>query len=192
MNYKPIRILHYIGSLNTGGSQAMIMEIYRNIDKTKIQFDFIVDRKNELKFEEEIKNLGGKVYKLNCFFKGNNFLEYRRQWNDFFKTHTEYKIIHCHVRSTASIVISIAKNYNLKTICHCHSTSNGKGIKGLIKNILQFPARWKSDYLFACSQEAGRWMYGKKEFTILKNSINSEKFLYNSNIRAKQLVWLED
>lgn len=43
-----IRVLHMIGSLNVGGSQAMIMNLYRNIDRTKVQFDFVVDRHEEL------------------------------------------------------------------------------------------------------------------------------------------------
>lgn len=182
-----IRILHMIGSLNIGGSQTMIMNIYRNIDKDKVQFDFIVDHEKELYFADEIKELGGKIYFMPRF-KGTNLIELIKSWNKFFKEHPEYKIIHSHVRSYASIFLAIAKKNGLYTIIHSHSTSNGRGIKSLIKKILQFPLRYQVDYFFACSKEAGKWLYGRKiintdKFRELNNCIDIEKYLPNEEIR---------
>lgn len=172
-----------IGSLNNGGSQAMIMNLYRNIDRTKIQFDFIIDREDEIFFADEIKSMGGRIYIL-PIFKGINFFEFTTSWREFFENHTEYKIIHGHVRSTASIYLSIAKKFGLKTIAHSHNISSGKGFSALVKNVLQFPIRFKVDQLFACSLEAGEWLFGKKavkssKFKIIKNAIDSKKYKFD-------------
>lgn len=182
-----IRILHMIGSLNIGGSQTMIMNIYRNIDKDKIQFDFIVDHENELYFADEIKKMGGKIYFMPRF-TGTNIIKIVRSWNEFFKKHPEYNIIHSHVRSYASIFLAIAKKNGLYTIIHSHSTSNGNGIKSFIKKILQFPLRYQADYFFACSEEAGKWLYGSKiintnKFKELNNCIDIERYLPNEETR---------
>ncbi len=185
---EPIRILQYIGSLNIGGSQTMIMNVYRNIDRKKIQFDFIIDRKNEKHFAKEIESLGGRVYVFDEYFNGKNYFKFKRQWTDFFKSHPEYKIIHCHVRSVASIVLKIAKKNGLKTICHSHSISNGKGMKGAAKRLLQKKIKNCSDYYFACSRKAAEWLFGlkianSKDCIILNNAIEADKYCFNQKYR---------
>ncbi|MBQ8985568.1 glycosyltransferase [Candidatus Saccharibacteria bacterium] len=187
---EPIRILQYIGSLETGGSQSMIMNIYRNIDRSKVQFDFVVDRKdkNDLFYKDEIESLGGKVYVFDEYFKGYNYFAFARQWREFFKKHPEYKIIHCHVRSVASIVLKVAKRNGLVTICHSHNTSNGKGIKAVAKKMLQSKIHKNCDYYFACSRDAAEWLYGDKiaksdKCIILNNAIEVDKYRFNQNYR---------
>lgn len=187
MTSKKVRILQYIGNLNIGGSQAMIMELYRNIDRDKIQFDFIVDKKNDLYFADEIRKMGGYIHILPNYI-GKNHLEFKKAWNNFFIEHPEYKVIHAHVRSTASIVLKIAKKHGLSTISHSHSTSNGKGISSLVKKVYQYRIRYIADYFMGCSKDSAIWLFGKKiansnKCFILNNAINTEKFLFNMKIR---------
>lgn len=188
-----IRVLHMIASLGIGGTQAMIMNLYRKIDRSKIQFDFIIDHSESPKhtyFADEIKKLGGKIYVMPTF-KGSNILEIVKAWNQFFKEHREYAILHNHVRSYACIYLPIAKKYGLKIIAHSHSTSNGKGINGAIKDIMQYPVRYIADYFFACSEVAGRWMFGenivknKQNYKIVKNAIDVVNFKYNREYDAE-------
>lgn len=186
-NNECIRILHVFGELNRGGAETMIMNLYRNIDRKNIQFDFIVHTENVCDYDEEIKKLGGKIYRIPRY-RGKNHFEYKKAWEKFFSTHSEYKIIHGHVRSTASIYMKIAKKYNKITISHSHSISSGRGFSSLVKNILQYRIRYISDYLFACSKEAGIWLFGRKSinkdnFFIVKNSIQAEKFEYDLKTR---------
>lgn len=185
-----IRILHVIGSLNNGGSQAMIMNLYRKIDKSEIQFDFVIHREDEIYLAEEIKSLGGKIFFIPKFDM-KNIYGYIKAWNEFFKVHNEYKIIHGHVRSTAAIYLKVAKKYGLITISHSHSISSGKGILSLIKTIMQYPIRYISDYYFSCSMEAGQWLFGSKvcegnNFFIIKNAIDAKQFIYNST-KSKEI-----
>lgn len=187
---KPIRILQYIGSLNPGGSQSMIMDLYRKIDKSQIQFDFIIDRKDDGHYVDEIESLGGRVYVFGDYFKGYNYGRFVKQWKKFFRDHPEYDVIHCHVRSVASIVLKIAKKNGLKTICHSHSTSNGHGFKAAIKKYLQSKISKNCDYFYACSKESAKWLYGKKilrsgKCIIMNNAIDTTKYGFNKKIRGK-------
>ncbi len=185
-----IRILQYIGTLQSGGSQAMIMNLYRAINKELIQFDFVVHNVNNETFTEEVEKLGGKIF-VAPRYKGKNHFKYISWWNSFFKEHTEYKVVHSHIRSTAAIVLRIAKKYRCITIAHSHSTSSGNGIGSIVKNIYQFPIRYISDYFMGCSQIAGEWLYGKKicssdKYINMRNAIEVNKYTFSSEI-AKEV-----
>ena len=126
-----IRVLHMIASLDVGGSQTMMMNIYRKIDRDRIQFDFVIDRPEETYFAAEIRSLGGRVFTMPPF-RGTNAGEIKRDWNNFFYTHPEYHILHSHVRSYASLYLPVAREHGVKTIIHSHSTSTGGGVKGAV------------------------------------------------------------
>lgn len=184
-----IRVLHVIGSLNVGGSQALIMNIYRNIDRSKIQFDFVINFEEHRFYEPEIKKLGGKVYYIPQL-NSRNYFAYCKAWNDFFEEHKEYKIVHGHVRSTAAIYLKIAKKHGCYTVAHSHNTSSGKGPKAVVKDLLQLPIRYSADYFMACSDLAGEWLFGKKvvqgeQYHMLPNAIPLEKFARNEQKRAE-------
>lgn len=185
----PIRILHVFGRMDYGGAETMIMNIYRNIDRNKVQFDFICHLESKGKYDDEIYESGGYIY--HCpQFKGNNISTYKKWWKEFFKQHSEYRILHSHIRSSASLYFPIAKKHGIKTIIHSHSTSNGKGIKSFAKKILQFPLRRQADYFFDCSIESGEWLFGKKIINgnrhyTLKNAIDVNQYKYNTEIREK-------
>ncbi len=185
---RPIRILHVFGALNRGGAETMIMNIYRNIDTSKIQFDFIIHTKEKCDYNDEIIKLGGKVYNVPQY-TGLNHFEYKKAWKDFFNDHHEYKIVHGHMRSTAAIYINIAKKHGIKTIAHSHSTaSRGNKLERLVKNIMQIPIRYTADYLFACSNQSGKWLFGndvleKDNYKVIKNAIETEKYIFNESIR---------
>lgn len=183
-----IRVLHVLGGLNLGGAETMVMNLYRAIDRTKIQFDFIIHLQQEQAYEKEVLSYGGKIYRFPAF-NGKNILEERKLWKQFFSEHKEYKILHSHVRSYAAVYIPIAHEYGVKTIIHSHSTSNGKGMISLVKKIMQYPLRYQADYFFGCSKEAGQWLFGEKivkngNYHILKNAIDIKKYYLKSDIRV--------
>ena len=186
---EPIRILHMIGSLNIGGSQAMVVNLYKNIDREKIQFDFILDHPSEVFFKETVESLGAKVYEMPTF-NGLNFRQIKKEWNKFFEEHPEYKVLHSHVRSYASLYIPIAKKHGLKTIIHSHSTSNGSGISAIIKRLMQSSLKRRADYLFACSEESGKWLFGEKairksNYYMIPNAVDTKKFAFKNDVRCK-------
>lgn len=184
-----IRILHVLGGLGRGGAESMVMNLYRAIDRTQVQFDFIIHTEEHQAYYDEIIALGGRIYSFPAF-NGKNFFAMRKLWKNFFKDHPEYKILHSHVRSYASLYLPIAKKAGLKTIIHSHSTSNGKGIASAVKLIMQYPLRWQADHFFGCSKEAGEWLFGKKvveseKYHILQNAIDTEQYRFNPEIRRE-------
>lgn len=186
----PIRILHVLGGLGLGGAESMVMNLYRHMDREKIQFDFVIYENGKLDFYDEIISLGGQVFK-SPHFNGVNALKYIKFWVKFLNAHQEYGVIHGHVRSTASIYLLIASHLGRETIAHSHSTSNGTGISALVKKTLQYPIRFISDYQMACSLDAGKWLFGRKvlnrnSFFIIKNAINMETFKFSPAVRAKK------
>lgn len=183
----PIRILHMIGSLEVGGSQAMVINLYRAIDQNKIQFDFVVDHPDRMDLARTVQEMGARIFVMPTFV-GSNIMQVCQAWDSFFQKHPEYKVLHSHVRSYASVYLPIAKKHGLKTIIHSHSTSNGKGIKVFVKAAMQYPLRYQADYFFSCSQEAGQWLFGKKivegdRHHVLKNAIDAGMYRFNPAVR---------
>ena len=199
MNTKPIRVLQVLGGLEAGGAESFVMNLYRAIDKEKVQFDFVKHIEHKGVFEDEITKMGGKIYR-GPKYTGKNHFAYCRWWNDFFAEHPEYHVIHGHVRSTASIYLKIAQKYGLVTIAHSHSTSNGSGVSAIVKNIMQLPIRHTADYLFACSDKAGKWLYGEKatkqpNYRMIPNGVDLKRFAFHEEKRHQmrnQLKITED
>ena len=183
---RKIKVLELLPGLNYGGAQTMIINLCKNIDYDKVQCDFIIDHADLLDMKEVVESFGSKVYTMPSF-KGSNLKEIKDAWNSFFENN-DYDIIHCHIRSYASIILNIAKKHGLKTIIHSHNTSNGKGLSSMIKAILQYPLRYTADYFFACSLEAGEWLFGKNitkqdNFYVINNGIDTDKFTFDEKIR---------
>ena len=186
---EPIRILQVIGIMNRGGAEAMIMNLYRHIDKEKIQFDFVEHTAESAAFDEEIISMGGKIYHCPKYI-GTNHFQYCQWWNNFFSEHaSEYSVVHGHIGSTAAIYLKIAKNYGLYTIVHSHSTKGKIGIKNLLYRCMSYPTRFISDYFFACSKQACIDRYGKKvsrdssKHKILNNAIDTKTYKYDFKTR---------
>ena len=185
-----IRVLQMIGTLGLGGSQTMLMSLYRNIDRKQIQFDFILDHPDGVYFVPEAESLGARVFTITPF-RGINAGEVRRDWNNFFYTHPgEYTVLHSHVRSYASLYLPVAKAHGLKTIIHSHNTANGSGVNAAVKEALQKPLRHQADILMACSTEAGEWLFGKKacqseKFVFLPNAVDTARFAAGSAKRRQ-------
>lgn len=187
---KPIRILHCLpGDMNQGGIENFLMNIYRAIDKNRFQFDFIIHSKEKSFYEDEINELGGRVYRVTQ--KSKDFNLYQHDMNKLLSEHKEYKIMHIHATYAISLFdVRIAKKYGLKVIVHAHSSNDilkRKIIHYILKNQLSKEAQYK----FACSLKAGLWLFNKKSIrnnnlTIINNSINSKNFIYDLNTRIQE------
>lgn len=183
---KPIRVLQVLGRMNRGGAETMIMTLYRNIDRSKVQFDFLVHTNETCDYDAEIEALGGNIYRVPRYTVKNH-LAYKQSFNQFFEKHKEFKMVHCHINSTAAIVAKIAKKHDRTIIVHSHNTSYESGFSNRIKELLQLPLKNEknTDFRFACGKEAGEWLFGKSEFKVINNAIDSEKFVFNGEIRNK-------
>ncbi len=163
---EPIRILHVFGTLYRGGAESRIMDLYRHMDREKVQFDFLVHTGAEGHFEKEIGELGGRVYRVPRF-RIINYVSYCRAFKTFFAEHPEFRAVQGHMTSTAAIYLPIAKKAGISiTIAHARSAGVDSGLKGKITRWMRRNLWQKADYLFACSMLAGKAVFGEKAFEL--------------------------
>lgn len=186
-----IRVLHVVhGLFKSGGLANCVMNYYRNIDRTQVQFDFLYFIENDYSFRDEIESLGGRCFRLN---EPSLSFNYRKESDEFFKLHNgEWIAMHCHALFAAALFGDSAKKNGIPCIiAHAHSTVYGKGIIRKMRNyaIIQM-TRWTADYYVACGEKAGRFLFGNKAYnrgkvTIFNNAINIEKFAFSIDNRQK-------
>lgn len=185
------KVLQVLSSTNVNSGIAnVVMNYYRNIDREKVQFDFLIFWEAPKNYNEEIKSLGGNVYYftkpgLKTFFKA------KKELKAFFSQHKdEYDIIHCHEILVAKQVFKYARKYS-RPVCISHS-HNSRLADGFIKQVrnrlLVTGLGKKSDYCFACSKEAGQNAFGKFDLTkdkykVIYNSINLPRFKFSEEGR---------
>lgn len=178
-----INVLHVVGMMDFGGTEALLMNLLRTIDRSQFQFDFVEQTQKECAHDAEILSLGSKIYRC-PHIKATNLRDYREWWRAFFAQHPEYQIIHGHSRGSGPIYMDEARKAGRIVVAHCHNNSHGKGIKGLIRFIWQLPLRRLGDYNFACSTDSGISQYGKHaNFTVIRNGIPVERFKWNPKER---------
>ncbi len=185
-----IRILHVLGGLSLGGAESRIMDLYRCIDREKIQFDFLIHQSKTGYYEEEIQSLGGRIYRVPRF-RLYNLSAYRKALRIFFDEHHDFRAVHGHMTSTASIYLPIARRAGIPmTIAHARSAGVDRGIKGLVTKLLRIPLGRKCDYLFACSALAGEAVFGRKNMLagrvrIVPNAIDAAAFRFHQETRQR-------
>lgn len=164
--------------MNRGGLETMIMNYYRNIDREKVQFDFLAHRPYEADYDQEIKSLGGRIYHISRLVPWS--VSYKKELKKFFYEHPEYKIVHVHQDCLSSVALQCAKECGIPVrIAHSHNSSQDKNIKYLIKLFYrQFIPKYATN-LFACGTEAGDWMFLGNRFQVVRNAIDAEKYVYN-------------
>lgn len=189
---EPLRVLQVFTSMNKGGAEAMIMNYYRNIDRSKVQFDFLLHRQEKYAFDYEIEEMGGKIYRLPAI-SISSFFSYNKGVKAFFEAHPEYKIIHSHINALSFVVLKYAQKNCSTRIAHSHTSLNPYSIFELykknvhtsrtLKNFLYHQIRSLTPkyttHNFACGKKAGEWLYGDNEFKIINNAIDTSMFLYD-------------
>ena len=183
---EPIRVAQIIGKWLGGGVEAVVMNYYRNIDRNKIQFDFICDEDSTNIPYDEIKKLGGKVIIIPPYQK---VIKYHKALKKVLKE-GNYKIVHSHINTLSVFPLFAAKCVGVPVrIAHSHSTSNKKEWKKtLMKNALKPFSKVFATHYMCCSEHAGRWLFGNKEYDkgnvyLLNNAIDLDKFKYDEKVR---------
>ena len=186
---EPIRVASVIGRYIGGGVEAVTINYYRNIDKNKVQLDFICDEDSTNIPYEEIEKMGGKVIIIPSYSKP---FKYHKELKRVLKE-GNYKIVHSNINTLSVFSLFSAKCAGVPVrIAHSHSTTNKKEKKkNLMKQVLRpFSKVFATDYM-CCSELAGRWLFGNKEYDkgnvyLLNNAIDLDKFKYNESLRKKK------
>ena len=185
-----IRVLQVLGSTTLGGAESRVMDLYRHMDRNRIQFDFLVTRGHTGHFDSEIESLGGHVYTVSPY-RIYNHKQYVTEVRHFFKEHSDYKAVHGHMTSTASIYLPIAKESGIPlTIAHARSAGVDSGIKGRLTNLLRKKLPEKCDKMIACSDLAAVSVFGEHNYVdgqvkIMPNAIETSDYTVNAIERER-------
>ena len=181
-----IRVLQCVNDMHRAGLETMLMNYYRNIDRTKIQFDFLTHRPDKSDYDDEILSLGGKVYYAPRLYP-QNYPAYFKYMKKFFAEHPEYQIVHSHIDSMSYLPLLAAKKAGVPIrIAHSHNTQNANSILGKIyKRYLQNKINKNANRYFACGQDAAKWLFRKKanNAVIIPNGIDLNKFKFDEKAR---------
>lgn len=179
-----LRILHVVTDMRRGGLETMLMNYYRHMDRSKIQFDFLTHREYMGDYGEEILQLGGKVYHISPLNPFSNY--YKKELEKFFMNHPEYVIIHVHQDCMSSVILKEAQKCGVKVrIAHSHSSNQDKNFKYPIKIFYKrFIPRYATN-LLACGKEAGEWMFNGANFQVLNNAINAKQYQFDKEKRVQ-------
>lgn len=186
---EPIRIAQIVGKWLGGGVEAVVMNYYRHLDHSKVQFDFICDDDSTNIPYDEIEKLGGKVILIPPYQK---VFKYQKELCRVLRE-GKYKIVHSHINTLSVFPLYAAKKVGVPVrIAHSHSTTNKKERKkNLLKQVLRpFSKKYATNYM-CCSELAGRWLFGDKAYDegkvyLLNNAIDLDKFKYDKKIRDKK------
>lgn len=192
------RVLHVVGQMNRGGLETLIMEIYRQIDRNQIQFDFAVHHPEDGHYANEIRLMGGQIFALPAP-KPQAIYTYQKAWRSFFKEYP-YEIIHGHMDSTVVFYLREAKKANVSIrIAHGHSVRADQGWKTWATLLTHRNITKYANVLFACSEESGVWMYGEKcvkqgKVQVIPNGIDTKEFAFSMERRnqMRQLLSIND
>ncbi len=181
---EPIRVLHVVVNMERGGAETLLMNVYRNINRSKVQFDFLTCQEGV--FDKEIQEMGGRVHRIPYVSKVGH-LGYMKALNKFFQEHDHYAIVHSHLDKMSGFVLRAAKKANVPVrIAHSHNTSSeGNMIVKLYKWYAGNHILPNATNLMACSDKAARWLFTAKaqQAFIVKNGVDTKKFSYSQDIR---------
>lgn len=182
-----IRVLHIVGKMDRAGAETMLMNLYRHIDRTQVQFDFITFTTDQGDYDEEILALGGKIFPIIA----NNSIERMFKLTNFLKQHSEYQIVHAHMLLNNAFHLLASKKAGIQhRISHSHNTSNGKSgiLAKLYEKLAIYLNRKLSTKKIACGVEAAEYLFkNNKNVWILKNAIDLQ--LYNDISLSNKNYW---
>ena len=181
-----IRILQCVNNMHRAGLETMLMNYYRNIDRSKIQFDFLMHRQEPSDYDDEILSMGGRIYRAPRLYP-QNYPTYFAYMKKFFREHPEYKIVHSHIDAMSYLPLLAAKRAGVPVrIAHSHSTSIDRDLKYLLKQMFRIMIPCVATHFFSCGDQAGRFLFRGRPFQTIPNAIDPSKFLFNQDIRDEK------
>ena len=178
-----IKILYVNGGImDRGGISTFMMNVYEKMNSEKIQIDFLVHTLSKGVRDEDILNLGGKIFRVPA--RGKNPLKNYRQIKQIMLD-GNYDVVHAHADAGNSTILAIAKECDIPIrISHCHNTNytNKSLLKRFLNDRLKKRIPRYATHLWACSEKAGEWLYGNHSFEVIPNAIDVQKFIYSPQL----------
>lgn len=178
-----IKILQVVGKMHRAGMETLIMNIYRNIDRSEIQFDFCVHSDEPGAYDNEIRKLGGNIYHLPSASVSNLF-KLQTATENFFLKHNDYKAVHVHYSCVGYYYFKAAKKVGINNlIYHAHNSNRESGVKAKLRYLMEQQSVKKANIRFACSDLAAKYNFGNEDYIMLNNGINTSKYRFSKEAR---------
>lgn len=188
---RSIRVLHVMANMEMGGLESRTMDLYRHMDRSKVQFDFLVHRSRSGVYDDEIHELGGKIYRVPAITPTTLLGLYQRELKRFFCDHPEYKVVHSHYNALSTFVLRAAREAGVPCrIAHSRTSGLRFEPKSVVKLCSKLFLKQQCTHFFACSEEAGQWLFGDDvisdlRFRVINNAIEVTKYSFNNEVRKK-------
>ena len=185
-----LRVLQVGMTRNLGGIETYLIEQFRHLDKSKIDYDFVnITGEYSICYEDEILASGSKIFKVVSRHK-NPLLHYWQWFNILLQNKGVYDVIVLNTNSLEYVFpLVLGKIFGIPVrVIHSHNSGfeNKQGLArrllvGMNKKLLA----WSANLRFACSNNAGNWMFGNQSFHVIHNAINLKKYEFNKSVRDK-------
>lgn len=187
---QPVRVLQVVTNMDRGGLETMLMNYYRQIDRSALQFDFLTHRTAKAAYDDEIQALGGRIYHLPRLVPWSK--SYQAALDAFFADHPEYSVIHVHQDCLSAVILKAAKKRGIPVrIAHSHNANQDKNLKYPIKLFYKRFIPKYATHLMACGRMAGEWMFGGAPFTVLPNAIDAAAYRFDAAKREAMRTALQ-
>ena len=186
--HAPLRVLVLDTVMDRGGAETMMMNYLRHFDRSKVIYDFLVNRDYRAAYEDEIEALGGRIYRM-CPMYPQYFRRYKRELRNFLEQHTEYRIIHSNLEERSYFPLRIAAEKGIPVrIAHAHNRPVGFNLKSIFREYFRMRLPEYVTHMFACGTEAGEWLYGEKNRDRViqqRNAIDTSAYRYDAAIATQ-------
>ena len=185
-----LRVLHSVSNMGRAGIETMLMNYYREIDRSRIQFDFLANKPVPGEYDEEIRSLGGRVF-VSPGLNPLHFPRYRRYMAELLRDNPDIRIVHAHNEAMGYYALQSAKDAGIRVrIAHAHNTQIIRDYKYPLKMVCkQLLPGAATDY-WSCGRDAGIYYYGEKRWNtsgfILHNAIDVERFGFRPEVRERK------
>lgn len=184
-----IRILHSVSNMDRGGIETMIMNYYRHIDRSQIQFDFLVNKPKPGDYDEEIRSMGGRIF-LSPGLSPTAYPKYMKFMKELLSENPSIKVLHAHNEAMALYALRGAQKAGFPNrIANAHNTQIQKDYKWPLKIFCKaFIPLCATEY-WGCGRDAGIYYFGKEKWEqkgkLFRNAIDLNKFAYHDDIRRR-------
>ena len=162
--------------------ETMTMNFYRHMDRSLVQFDFLLHRQKKGDYEAEARSLGARIFRVPR--QNPLSLGYWRALNQFFLEHP-YQVVHAQLDCMSAEPLAAASKHGCPVrIAHSHSSRQDRDFKYPLKMMCKPFIKHTATDLFACGVEAGQWMFGTDNFHIVRNAVDVDKYSFDEGIRA--------
>lgn len=182
-----LRIAVIMGKMDSGGKKNLVMEYYRHIDRDKVQFDFICDSDSQAIPDEEIRSLGGRVYRIAPYQRIiRNMLDIKKLCIE-----NHYPVMHAYNSTMNVFPMLVAKMAGVPVrISESLSMAHEGEFKTVLKKMLKPMSRWFATHYMSCGEDCGRWQFGDKLFdagkvAVFKTVVNTEFNSYRPEVRER-------